>query len=197
LLLFALDAFMITLAVLYSRGLLADPRFSLSRERGFPEMVQYAKYAAGAVILFRGAARGYGRPAAVWGLLFVLLLCEDALAIHEHLGVRIGAHLHLPRIGAMEPAQLGETILAAVEGSVFFVALAVTLRSASHASRRLTLALLVGLFALAGFGVVIDAIHSIAPRRTWIRPVLSFVEDGGEMIAASLLVWTAWVWRDP
>jgi hypothetical protein len=197
LLLLAIDAVMIVLAVMQNRGVLTDPRFLLWWERGFPEMLQYAKYAAGAIIMFRGAARGYGRTAVVWGMLFMLLLCEDSLMIHERIGARIGTYLHFPSIRSMEPAQLGEIVVAAGEGGTFFIALVLTLRTASHASRRLTFALLVGLFALAGFGVIVDAINSMASRGTWIRRVLGFVEDGGEMVAASLLVWTAWVWRDP
>ena len=105
LLLLAIDGVMILLAVMQNRGVLTDPRFLLWWERGFPEMVQYAKYAAGAIIMFRGAARGYGRTAVVWGMLFMLLLCEDSLMIHERIGARIGTYLHLPSIGSMAPAQ--------------------------------------------------------------------------------------------
>jgi hypothetical protein len=208
LLLWAIDAVMIGLAILYDTGVLADPRFSLTRERGFSEMVQYAKYGAGAVLLFRAAARGYGAAGLAWGLLFIMLLCEDAFEIHEQLGARVAAHFHLPPIAAMQPGQLGEIVIAAVEGAAFFVVIGATLlvrrspedeggRSASRASRRVSLMLLGGLVALAGFGVVVDAIHSIAPRGTVIRSILSYAEDGGEMIAASLLVWTTWVCRKP
>jgi hypothetical protein len=197
LLLLAIDGIMIVLAVMQNLGVFTDPRFLLWWERGFPEMLQYAKYAAGAIIMFRGAARGYGKTAVVWGMLFMLLLCEDSLMIHERIGARIGTYLHLPSIRSMAPAQLGEIVVAAGEGGTLFIALVLTLRTASQASRRLTLALLVGVFALAGFGVIVDAINSMASRGTWIRRVLGFVEDGGEMVAASLLVWTAWVLRNP
>jgi hypothetical protein len=98
-------------------------------------------------------------------MLFMLLLCEDSLMIHERIGARIGTYLHFPSIRSMEPAQLGEIVVAAGEGGTFFIALVLTLRTASHASRRLTFALLVGLFALAGFGVIVDAINSMASRR--------------------------------
>jgi hypothetical protein len=126
-----------------------------------------------------------------------LLLCEDAFQIHEQIGARVAAHFHLPSIAAMQPGQLGEMIVAGVEGATFFIALGATVRSATRATRRLTFVLLGGLAALAGFGVVVDALHSIAPRDTQIRAVLSYAEDGGEMLAASLLVWTAWRWRVP
>jgi hypothetical protein len=71
------------------------------------------------------------------------------------------ATAHLPSIGAMQSAQLGEIFIAVVEGASFLVALGATLRV----------------------------------RR-------SPDGEGGRsasraMIAASLLVWTAWVWRDP
>ena len=198
LVLLVVDAVLIGLAVLYTRGVLTDPRFWVSKERGFGEMWQYAKYIASALILFRGARRGYGPTAVLWGVLFVGLFCEDAFTIHEQLGWRLAPRLHLPPFGSMQPHQLGEIVVAAVEAGGFLLLLGVLLRTATAASRRLSAVLLVGLATLGLFGVGVDAIHSVvASPQSTLDAVLGIAEDGGEMIAASLLLWIAWLWREP
>jgi hypothetical protein len=192
--LLTIDVVMIGLAILQGRGVIADPRFSLEVERGFPEWVQYVKYAVAALLLFRNARRGFGATAAVWASLFVVLLVEDSFQIHEHGGFRLSLLIALPQIGGMAPNQLGEVIVAATEGLVLIGALAWVLRSASAESWALSIVLFAGLLALTTFGVVVDAAHSLVDDR-WFAPALGYIEDGGEMIAASVLVWIVWLWR--
>lgn len=191
LLLLTLDFLLIGFAALYDRGILTDPRWSLARERGYAEAAQYVKFASAAALQFRHAFRRFELTPVLWGLLFVILLIDDAFEGHERAGLRLATLLPLPSIGKMHPSQVGELIVSGILGGSFFAALAWSLRTATPAVRAHSVALLAPLLLLGGFGVIADALHSLA-RGSWFAPALGYVEDGGELVAASLLLWVTW-----
>ncbi len=47
--------------------------------------------------------------------------------------------------------------------------------------------LLVGI--LLFFGIVVDAIHSMLSEVVYISGILALIEDGGEMVAVSIILW--------
>jgi hypothetical protein len=185
LVLLAIDVALICADLLRHRGLLHDVRFAVTVERSYGEWFQYLKSATIAVLLLKSGVR---IPAAfAWAGLFGYLLVDDAFAVHEAFGRLAASHLGLPGVGAIRPEQVGELFVYAAIGSAFVWALAAVTRRGDAASRSLTLTLLLPFSVLVFFGAVVDTLHSLLSNRAY-RYAAGVVEDGGEMLAMSVLV---------
>jgi hypothetical protein len=188
--LLAVDAIVIVLGILYVEGVVGYWRFSISTQRSLSEFVQYAKYGTAAALL---VWHGRTRTTTVWALLFTFLFLDDAFQVHERLGLLVSVRGGLPQIGGMEPRQLGETVVAGVYGVIFISALAWASWQAGARDRILTITLVAALLLLAAFGVGVDALNSLLAGHRITR-LLNVVEDGGEMLSASLQLYIVWMW---
>ena len=170
-------------------GVLDDGLFSLERDRGYPEFFQYAKALSIVILLLLVSARSKVIGFGVWALLFLYLLLDDALQMHEVYGGYIAAYLNFaPAIG-LRAQDFGEVAVSAIAGASFLALLAIFYVTGSRAFRKSSRHLLLLLMALAFFGVFIDLLHvavDMGWRITWL---LGVVEDGGEMVVMSLMAW--------
>ncbi len=163
--------------------------FSLERDRGFPELFQYVKISLIVILLLlvlkKSKEIGYG----VWALLFVYLLFDDALGIHESLGGYIATNLAFaPAIG-LRAKDFGELAVSVIAATVFLSSFAMFYLRGSDAFKEVSKHLLMLLMALAFFGVFVDMLH-VAIKMGWkIRFLLGVVEDGGEMIVVTIIAW--------
>jgi hypothetical protein len=189
--LLAIDTALILGDILHRHAVLADERFSVSRERGFGEMFEYTKLAVTAAVLAWSATRLRSWAIFFWAALFAYLLIDNAFAVHELMGEVIGGRLPLPRVGNVRPADFGELVFLGAVGAVAALGIAAILRWACLRARRLTWMLGAGLLALAGFGVGVDLVHRLVSG-TWLEPTAAVVEDGGELIVTSALLWMVW-----
>jgi len=168
--------------------LLSDHLFSIERDRGYGEAFQYTKAYWIAIML---AVLGWRTREAIygaWTLLYIYLLCDDALQIHEQVGRAVVRRLgYAPTLG-LRAQDLGELTVYAVVGLVFLVLIvSVYLRSARDArSASIDLAVLSG--AIGFFAVPVDMLHSISGGSRF-GGVLGLVEDGGELVAMSAVCW--------
>ncbi len=192
LLLIAADAAFIS-ADLASRQVPAlGDLFRLSREHGPAELFQYAKMLWIAGMLALLWSRTQVQVYAAWALLFAYALCDDALQLHER-GGRLLASGHGPElVFGVEAKDLGELAVWGFFGAVFFGLIVLAyLRSGPEgrrASHRLALLFAVLLF----FGLALDMLHTATdPYQTEsvIKRVVGILEDGGEMVTMSLIVW--------
>ncbi len=190
--LLVVDAMLISGDLLRHAGVLHDVRFAVTAERGFGEWFQYLKAGTIALLLIR--ARRTIPVAWWWAGLFVYLLLDDAFAVHEAFGRFIAGVVTLPAVGAVRPSQLGELLLFAAVGLVFAGALAALVRRGDAASRTLTLKLGLPFAALVFFGVFVDVVHSFLADPSY-RYAVGVIEDGGEMLAMSVLVAVAYSLR--
>ncbi|WP_242360281.1 hypothetical protein [Anaeromyxobacter sp. SG17] len=151
-----------------------DPMLSLSQDRGCAEWFQYAKELS--VLLLLGIARVRKRSTllAVLALLYLYLLLDDSLRIHEVMGSAVAA-------SGLLPEKLGQPAWAAAVGSMFLVPLGLGYLRSDADTRRFARWLL-GLTALlAGFGVVID--FALAGLRGG-----ALIEEIGELLVMSATV---------
>jgi len=163
--------------------------YALDYDRGHAEFYQYTKalwiVALLAALTVRSRARGY----LAWMAVFALLLVDDAMAAHERLGARLGNALPSIGFAGLRPHDVGEAVVAAAMGALVLGLLARSWRRGDaafrHASGRLVLLLLALLF----FGVGIDLLHALARFDAALGPWLLIVEDGGEMLTLSVIVW--------
>jgi hypothetical protein len=181
LLLFATaDLFFVGLHTGFELGFTKDPVFSLEGDRTGGEFWQYVKeywIVMVMVLLFRRT----GQPMyAAWGAVFAYILADDALQIHEKMGVKIAQALGLPTFGNMEGWAIGQILFAGGCAVVLLILMALLYQTASENARRMTLTLLLGLFLVAVFGVGCDALHALVPV-----DALIVVEEGGELLIMS------------
>lgn len=172
-------------------------RFSLYEDGGIPEQVQYLKWAALSVLLFR-FGRSMPNPLALsLALVFALVMLDDALQLHEGLGRTLSEGIPRTAVRPFRPQDIGELGGWAVLGSAALVALVLGWRRSGPDQRRMLLPIGVLFVALVGVGVGLDLIHSALPRvidapglRAFLGQATGILEDGGEMVIASLLIWT-------
>lgn len=132
--------------------------------------------------------RGRQALSLFWALLFMYLLMDDSLALHEKLGYRLArAFDYAPMLG-LRAQDFGELTVVAVVGSVFLILGLAAYRASDSQARGTTLVLAGFLAVLIFFGTVVDAAMIIVETAdgSFLGEAL---EDGGEMMAMSALCW--------
>ena len=166
----------------------------------FPSLLLVGKWLAAVMLIGLAARREEGRGLACCAVLFALILVDDFFELHERIGGALVPLLDIqPRFG-LRAQDFGELAVMAVLG----VAAVILLWNAFAATRgalRRWVGVMMGLVVLlAGFGAVVDLVHSLAvhamdadhaARSLWSRGLsagLSLMEDGGELVVGSLIV---------
>lgn len=185
-LLLATDVAFILLHILNSVLSWANPLLSLMTDGGYPEMFQYIKEFWIAIALFTLCWRTRQGIYAPWGLLFIYLLCDDALRFHERGGWFLVSEWNYfrPALG-LRAVDFGELAVSATAGLVFLVLIAFFYVRSSQSGKNMSkdLTLLLGL--LVFFGIFTDMVHSLF-KSLPVKGMIT-IEDGGEMIAMSLI----------
>jgi len=186
-------AFIIAHISLWSRGALTSD-FDLARAGSFPEQFQYAKWFACTVLCAWAFARQRDALYLAWAALFLYLLLDDSLEIHEGISHPIAQSLQLAPAFGLRAKDFGEIAVALVAGLVLLGLIAICYRRSDNSlARALTWALLPWLGLLVFTGLVMDMAHGMirAFGGGKLAVMISGVfEDGGEMIAASFLTAT-------
>lgn len=176
-------------------GLLNDPLFSLEKDRGYSEFFQYVKILAIVALLFAVFARTKTIGFGVWALLFFYLLLDDALQIHEVFGGHIATGLNFVPAMGLRAQDFGEVAVSAIAAALFLPAIAFFYIRGTGQFRKASRYLLLLFVALAFFGIFIDLLHvsvKMGWRITWL---LGVIEDGGEMVIVSIMVWYVFLLR--
>jgi hypothetical protein len=113
------------------------------------------------------------------------LLADDAMSLHERL--RVYVPIRVPATFPIRENHVQELVFLLASAAVLLTLLAVAYARADAATRRVARRV-VALFGLIAFcAVVVDLVHTLY-HAGWYFEVVAVVEDGGEMVAASLLV---------
>lgn len=185
--LLALDLTLIAADLLARNAIVADPRLLLSSEGGFAEHAQHLKAAVAAILLFVTAWRRGSIVTVVWGAALAFVLADDAGQLHERAGLYFGAALSLPEIGGLRANHAGELLFYGVVGLLFLLAFAGALRANDPDGWRITRHLAGWFVVLAAVVILLDALHSLW-RKTWAGPIFAVAEDGGELVALTVLL---------
>ncbi len=170
--------------------------FSIEWELGYGEIFQYIKE-FWIVILLSLRSLGTGivnigmlksaahRLNLAWGLLFLYLLVDDSLRVHEIMGNLLAKSLGLSVWLGEKSQDVGELSVSLIAAIVLFSGIALAYRQSSKADRQISTHLTRLVLRLVFCGVVVDLLHSLIPNSLDIWAIL---EDGGEMIVMSLMV---------
>ena len=168
-------------------------------DRAIPEWFQYLKEASAAALLFITFRYAKRRVFLGWACLFAFILMDDALRYHERGGVLLA---NLPGLSALagmlevRAVDLAEMVSVAPVLVALALFLVVPYVREGRDARRVIHRLggLLGLLVLVGG--VMDLIDRIAVTRgSHLVPVLSLMEDGGEMVVMScIFVYVLTLW---
>lgn len=162
--------------------------FDIGHDRGVAEFFQYLKYIWVMLLLVLIAVRYKQLAFLVWCPVFVYLLLDDAVKIHETVGGMLAANINAERVMGLRLQDYGELIVSFCAAVIVLTPVAIAMLKGSSEFRKasLDLGFLIGL--LAFFGIVVDMLHVALPVGRVSYFVLGAIEDGGEMFAGSLMV---------
>jgi hypothetical protein len=186
-LLLSADCAFLLLHVLNGWSASPNDLFWLGTDGGYAEVFQYIKEASIAVMLVTVAWRTRAGIYAAWALLFAYLLCDDALRIHESVGESIVAYWgFVPTLG-LSAGVWGELAVSATAGTALVAMIAYGHFRSGKENRAASRHVAVLLAILVFFGVFVDMVH-VAIKMLVPLKGLTMIEDGGEMVAMSLIV---------
>jgi hypothetical protein len=183
----------VLIALHASHTYLGVPRgnlFSIEWELGYGEVFQYIKEFWIVILLsLRSFGAGMLNSAAhrlniAWGLLFLYLLADDSLRVHETMGNILAKSLGLSVWFGEKSQDVGELSVSLIAAIVLFSGIALAYRQSSKADRQISTHLTRLILGLVLCGVVVDSLHSLIPNSLDIWAIL---EDGGEMVVMSLI----------
>jgi len=191
-LLITVDVILIVLHILHTYTTLIPEwcsiLFSITMDWAYGEMFQYIKE-LWVVMLLLFLARGKSRFLYVsWSLLFLYLMVDDFLGIHERLGIFIADHFDFHSRCGLRPQDFGELIVLTL-----FVTPCLAIVGAAHylsgtAARKISKHLFAMLALLVLFGVVVDMLPTVVKHgHPVLSPMVGVVEDGGEMLVMSFI----------
>jgi hypothetical protein len=194
-LLLATDVIFILLhLILHQTDFLGNSSFSLEKDRGYPEFFQYLKEYWIAILFILLTIRMRSLFYLSWSLLFLYLLLDDSCQIHEKGGKYISELLEISPFLNLRAVDFGELIVSTLAGLTFFTLIAISYRFGDSSFRNLSKSLIVMIVALALTGIVVDMIHIAVPS-SW-EFLFGTIEDGGEHIVMSVIVWFTFVFTE-
>jgi hypothetical protein len=166
-------------------------------EYGYPEAFQSLQWlwCLGLVALLAVLARRW----AFLGLLPLLLffLLTDRYSLHERGGAALVAALDLPGLLGLRPQDTGELLVLAGAALVVVPCAVLGLRLATLPDRTDIARALAVCVLIALAGVVLDGVHILVIEQPETGDPFGLVEDGAEMLAATVLVAHLYrVWLD-
>lgn len=162
--------------------------FSLGFDGGYPEIYQYIKLAWSALLLMRSFLVTLQFGFLVWAALFVYMLLDDSLRLHERAGMWITTLLLGTAVATDTWRHVVEFGYAAGVGILLLGPLIPFYRSSTPEFRAITRGLAFFLVALAFFGVAVDLLNSLTSGGWFVKGALGTIEESGEMFVLSLTV---------
>ncbi|MGC9471431.1 MAG: hypothetical protein ACP5D1_07795 [Bacteroidales bacterium] len=189
-LLLSADMMFIAVHTAYRLAPLFDnPLHSLDREMGYPELFQYIKWLWVVILLLYMMVSNRSLRYAAWGLLFAFLLADDVFMLHEVWGSRLAPLLTGIFITGLRKQDIGELLVLAMVILALLIPVWLACRNGSASFRRMSADLFLLLLILFFFGVILDPVHAVLRSNPAAEFILGVAEDGGEMVAASFIVW--------
>ncbi|MFT7584608.1 MAG: hypothetical protein ACI9EW_001029 [Cellvibrionaceae bacterium] len=185
------DLALIVIHILHSThtiNILSSPRFSISKDFGFAEVYGYAKefWIMGTLFVFALEAKKKQLVYIAWSLLFLYLLLDDSIQIHEKLGEYLIDYFQLQPMYNLRAQDFGEIIVTLFFGLSLFSFIGVAYLFSDDTAKRVSQHLFVLILSLVFFGVIVDIAHEAI---AWGKEFWRVVEDGGELIILSIIVW--------
>lgn len=161
----------------------------LDIEASYPEFYQYMKFVWILALLIYLVVMTRNKGYISWTLVFLYFLADDSLQIHERMG-----DLFLERIAFKPPFNIsmedvGELAAFAIFGLPLLALLVWSYYHGSGSFKKISKDLLLLVVVYAFIVVVFDFVHAALELSRSIDRVWALVEEGGEMVVVSTMVW--------
>ncbi len=163
--------------------------YSIVNEHGYSEIFQYLKEFWVFIILFHLFVKKRSVTLLIWAFLFLYVLLDDSLTIHETLGEYLANYFEIKPRFNLRSVDFGELLVSFTVGCSFMVLLLLTYLRSKYNFQKISQHLFTFLLALAFFGIFIDMLHVFFDD----NHKLGLIEDGGEMLVMSII--TAYVFK--
>ena len=193
--------FIIDLLVLgahFYNSFIPDDRWNsflaLANDDSLGELLQYFKWFLISVIFVVIGLKRSSVSYFSWALVFLYLLLDDWLGIHENMGALIASNmegLNLALPGGLRLQDIGELTVSAIAGSILLLIAIWAYANGSSFYKIITQSMFYLFLALVFFGVFIDVVAVMLYTGKVSAFLFDVVEDGGEMFVASLMLWYA------
>ena len=189
------DFIFMILHIISKAGFLSE-QFDLTRDRGYAELFQYAKEFWCVVLFVLMARQTRITSYLIWASFFSYALLDDMLRIHERGGKIIAAYGHFIPFAGLRAKDYGELVVMISIAGMLFLAIGLAYRYSTSTFRKVSIDMLLLIAGLAFFGVAMDMLHSMIYGIVGTGSVgmilgstIGLIEDGGEMLVMSLIVW--------
>lgn len=179
------DLVFILIHLLFRKYLFSNPLFSIETDQGYAEVFQYIKEFWILMLLCFMAAKRRQVIYFGWSILFLYLLFDDSLQVHERLGSILSSRLHIQPGFALRPYDIGQIGVSVLFGILLFSVLGFAYFLSNDTAKQVSKRLFMLVLCVAFFGVVVDMLHVAIPAGALI---LGIIEDGGEMVVMSVIL---------
>ncbi|MGR9087275.1 MAG: hypothetical protein ACU841_09395 [Gammaproteobacteria bacterium] len=166
-----------------------NPLLRLDKDGAYPELYQYVKYFWIIALLVHRSIDKRSVHYMAWVLIFIYLLSDDSLRIHEQFGRSLSKTFEFTPPFGLKPNDVGELVVSGAMALILFPSLVWAYWSGSGNFRETSRDILLLLAVLVFFGVVVDTAHMVIKLGWAVGFILGIVEDGGEMVTVSLILW--------
>jgi len=168
--------------------------FAVSKDGGYAEQFQYIQFAGVILLLSLLAVRAKSALSGGWAMIFSILLADDKLALHETWGTYLAGWFSFQPLFRLRAVDYGEMTVFALWGLISLSILSTAdLIDQSAVGLKVSKALFLSLLGFAFFGAFFDMLHIVVLdiyTLTFMQNnVFDAIEDGGEMIVISLVLW--------
>jgi len=166
-----------------------DPMLNVSVDRGYAEFYQYIKYFLISVLLIYISIKNSSIHYLSWVLVFVYLFIDDSFKIHERVGRLIANHLEFIASLGFSLVNIGGLLVTVTASVTLAVFILLAYIYGSKEFKKISRDIFMFLLLLFFFGVFIDIAHEGIKFRFSINFIIAVIEDGGEMLTASFILW--------
>lgn len=168
-----------------------DKNFRLNWARGYPENFQYIKFLWAGCLLFWIFICRRRLPYLLLSGVLAYLLLDDANEIHENIGERLAMAYPNAGFWGIHPQDITEFLTMITLGTFMLLLMALSWFLSRQSERRDVVPIVVLILCIGFFAVVVDFAHGIVGNNPMLDELFRIIEEGGEMISATLL--TAWI----
>tara|TARA_R110000765_G_scaffold377964_1_gene468908 strand:- start:323 stop:1051 length:729 start_codon:yes stop_codon:yes gene_type:complete len=161
----------------------------LTQDESFAEIFQYLKYLS--VIIMIGyliyVEKAYAYIS--WILLFIFFLLDDSLSLHESMGEVLVKEFNFKPMFGLRDVDFGELTFVAMVGMAILLSFVLAYFKGNLIFKKRTIDLFILLGFMIFFGIGFDMLHEILGENLKVGFVIGLIEDGGEMVVMTLIVW--------
>ncbi len=165
----------------------------IGEDAGYAEIYQYIKWFWIVCLLVYFSINKRSFSFITWGMLFIYFLIDDAFQMHETFGNKIARNLTMMPPFGLRLQDIGELIVSGVSGIILLSLVILGYIYGSKTFRRISIDFILMICILIFFGVIIDMLDNAFDLGEKVYYIFSYIEDGGEMVVASLISWYAFL----